>query len=140
MNRIAVILSLVVTGCWPHADEPDAATSPDAGTDARTATDAFVCPASRGGLVSLVYVDPGTPTFDCMLRDPTHDVVVRRARVTGLSRTDATRLDLDFCSPAADCLPEPGSFTVAGANVRFDWGTPIADGQFVEIHWRVRSP
>lgn len=133
----SALLSLALLACAGDPIARDAGA--DGGTDAVVPVDALVCPATRGAFLSLVYVDPGAPDFQCTSRDPTNAEIVRNARVTGVS-TDLHRLELDFCGPAANCTPQLGSFEIANADVRFGQTTMIAPDQFLEIHWRIRSP
>ncbi len=115
------------------ADRPDAPDAPDAPP---------MCSFEGAARVSIGYTGPGGVAMDCSAMRPTPgpmpEIVTRTAAVVAVTDDEqGAELTLDFCSPAADCVPLMGRLRINAPG--FNLGaTPVGlrRGQYVRVRSR----
>jgi hypothetical protein len=156
LARTVALLSLSLTACSsavvPSADGGDAGVSalPDAPPGALpdappgAPPDApLTCSFDGATTVHIALSGPNGTPLDCSAPRPTPagapGVVITRMAAVVAVRDDATgaHVTLDYCSPAADCVQQLGTLTIAAPDFTLAaGGNPLLPGQYVRIQTR----
>lgn len=134
-------------------DNPGDAPRPDVNTG--DATDTWVegpdvqpdvpttCSFEGASNVRISYVGPNSTPLDCSGPRPTpgggsNEIITRTAAIVSVADdAEGTHLALDFCSPAADCVPMLGTLTINAPEFTLANANPAPrPGQFVRIRSR----
>jgi hypothetical protein len=101
------------------------------------------CSFEGASNVYITYVGPGDQPLDCSgTRPPTPgtpgEIVVRHAAVVSAVDDEmGSHVTLDFCSPAADCLPQLGTLTIRSNDFQLASApNALQPGQYVQIRSR----
>lgn len=158
-NTASVLLfaSLSMVGCGAHVvavdadsgtptDGPDVIEPrPDVPLTPPDSRPPEVCSFSATEYAAIAYRGPSGEAYDCSaLRTPggmpgvTPSVDVRTASVVSVvDDAQGSTVQLDFCSPAADCVPRIGTLRVVAPTFALASGSAgLRAGQFVEVRSR----
>jgi hypothetical protein len=101
------------------------------------------CDFSTASNVSITYVGGGDRPLDCSGTPPTMpggpgELTVRHAAVvSAMDDETGAHVTLDFCSPAADCVPQIGSLTIRANGFNLAGGpNGLRPGQYLQIRSR----
>jgi hypothetical protein len=104
---------------------------------------ARTCSFDGASNVYISYVGPGEQPLDCSgMRPPTpgggNEIITRNAAIVSVTDdAEGTHISLDFCSPAADCLPQIGTLTIRSNNFQLASApNALQPGQYVQIRSR----